>query len=105
VKNMHSLVGLALMLGIMPASAECVQWGTQVNNGMRICIAEDLVNRNPIIPDTAPNTFRLGPPAGAITITSGNGITITSHAPKCPEGWSLVAAPRPMCANELREPE
>jgi hypothetical protein len=50
---------------------------------------DDLVNRNPIFP-IAP---------------SDPHVTITSHVPKCDEGWTLVIAGHPMCAHELKEPK
>ena len=49
-----------------------------------------------------PGTPYFTPPGRAIP---QNGITISGYMPRCPDGWSLVATPRPMCAHELKEPE
>jgi hypothetical protein len=73
---------------VQRAQAECLQWGVD-QIGTHVCMMDDLVNRNPIFP-IAP---------------SDPHVTITSHVPKCDEGWTLVIAGHPMCAHELKEPK
>lgn len=48
-------------------------------------------------------------PSGLIgstqVIPQAGSVTVTATQPKCPDGWTLVATPSPMCAHELRDPE
>ena len=45
------MIVLLLHLLIAPAHADCMQWGHDLH-GDRVCMREDLVNRNPVIPDS-----------------------------------------------------
>jgi len=48
----------------------------------------------------------VGPITGPVVAIPSDGVFITnSPQPKCPDGWSLVMASKPMCAHELKEPE
>ncbi len=85
---------LRIMLMGVTAHAQsvdpCAQWGRDLA-GNRVCMATDLVNRNPIFAETHS--------------IIGSGAVTSSRQPKCPEGWTLVATPVAMCAHELRTPE
>jgi hypothetical protein len=75
------------------AHAECLQWGRMLNTGERVCIMDDAVNRNPIIPEV-PQHVIPGPGEG----------TISNYTPKCPDGYQLVYIGRPACARDIIDP-
>lgn len=71
----------------------CVSYGYDLH-GNRVCTAIDLVNRNPIFPE---------PPR----VMPQNGVTISSHALKCREGYSMIlrSPGDPACARDIINPE
>lgn len=93
------LIAAALLIaGFSPAMAECLQWGRAINSGNRVCMMDDAINRNPIIPDSAPIT-------GFDSLIGSGGITITnsSTSVSCPDGYQTVwrSSGTPACARDV----
>lgn len=88
---MKYAAAILIVLVSSAASAECLHWGMTVS-GYKVCVADDLLNRNPIM------SVMPGP---------GGAVFSSSPQPKCEEGWSLVLSTgmSPMCARELRAPK
>lgn len=89
-----------LIVGILASSeaqAECLQWGRTLNGGVRVCMMDDVVNHNPVIPEG---------PCSSVGGCNGTALT-TVVVPKCDDGWTLVAdlTMHPMCARELKAPK
>lgn len=84
---MKPILVVALLLAPTLARADCLQWGQDTRSN-KVCMMDDLVNRNPITP------------------LISNGVTITAAPqPKCDEGETLVTFPGtsiPMCASSLK---
>lgn len=66
-------VVVALFLAVPPAQAECLKWGRD-HIGTRVCMADDLVNRNLVTPETEPLT---GTWSGSV-LTTANSCTLAT---------------------------
>lgn len=85
MKTLLALLALgAVTVTSTCAQAECVQWGRTLS-GDRVCMAQDLVNRNPVIPEPPaalpPPLFTFGQYDGSTsgTITLGGGTTLPQN--------------------------
>lgn len=90
---MKTITMVAALICSSAAHADCVQWGRDQHNN-RVCMMDDLLNRNPVVPETS----IMGPP----------GVTITNTPmPKCPDSYQLVlrGSGQPACARDVIDPQ
>lgn len=88
-----TVLALTALIAATPASADCLQWGIE-SHGIKVCVMDDLVNRNPI----------WGPPSGVI---GGNSFTTNAATPTCKDDRELVmrGSGLPGCARDVIEPD